>query len=478
VSKAWDFDFIVVGGGGAGLSAAIMARQAGASVMVLEADKKLGGATALSGAVFYAAGTSVQRARGIHDTPEAMFEHVMNLTQWELSPGLMRVMCEMSAPALEWLISLGVNYPPELLTEGGPERILRTHPCKPDVGSTAAELLINAAGAAGVEYALGTRVERLLVEDGRVCGVEALGTELRAPHVLIATGGFGNNMEMIKRLWPTAARHGDDLIAVHAPAPFILGDGIILGEKVGARIVGHDNGLLLPQTGHLGRRMLEDIFLPPWLVVVNKEGRRIMDEMQAYMISSFIVNQQTDMVAYAIYDEAAVRKADADLSWGDPYQSGNTVPAWEEATLRKRIADGTIIKADSIAELAAKTDIDAEALAFTLSKYNADCAQGIDSDFCKDTHLRFPVATPPFYASTIRTTVIGNTNAGLNIDPQCRVLDARDRPIPGLYAAGEVLGCMHGRLYAGGGLAFGGVIIWGRQAGMVVGEAVRAGVPI
>src|SRR5262245_39848682 len=95
-----DFDLIIVGGGGAGLAAGIMARKQGASVMVLEADKKLGGATALSAAVMYACNTSVQKARGITDTPDAMFNYMMTLAGWDTYPRVMRTMCEQSGPAL------------------------------------------------------------------------------------------------------------------------------------------------------------------------------------------------------------------------------------------------------------------------------------------------------------------------------------------------------------------------------------------
>jgi fumarate reductase flavoprotein subunit len=468
----WDFDLIVVGGGGAGLSAAIMAKRAGANVMVLEADKQLGGATLIAGGVFYAAGTSVQRACGIEDSADAMFEHLMNLTQWELRPGLIRLICDLSGPTLEWLISLGVNFPAALLTKGGPETIYRSHPSH-GLGEQIGQVLVNIAGAESVEYAVNTRISSLLVEEGRVCGVRASGMELRAPHVLISTGGFGNNVEMLQRLWPKALRHGERLIAVHDSLPFILGDGITMAEEVGAKVVGHGNGLLMPKTNHLARKVLEGVFLPPWIALVNKEGRRFIDETQPYMISGFYLNQQTDEVGYAIYDEHAVREATQDKSWTDPYGSGVAVPAWEEDTLRKKIADGDIIQADTLAELAHKVGIDAGALEVTLSKYNADCAQGVDTDFLKNTHMRFPVSTPPFYASEIRACVIGNTNAGLNIDQQCRVLDGADNPIPGLYAAGEVLGCVQGRLYNAGGLGIGNAIILGRHAGQLIGEQIR-----
>ena len=473
MSEHSDFDLIVVGGGGAGLSAAITAKRAGANVMVLEADKRLGGATLIAGGVFYAAGTSVQRARGIEDSADAMFEHLMNLTQWELRPGLIRLISDQSGPTLEWLISLGVSFPTNLLTKGGPERVYRAHPSH-GLGTRIGEVLVNIAGAESVEHAVATRVRGLLYEEGAVCGVRTDDATLRAPHVLISTGGFGNNLDMIARLWPKALRHGDRLIAVHDSLPFILGDGITMAEEIGAKIVGHDNGLLMPKTNHLGRRVLEGVFLPPWIALVNKEGRRFLDETQPYFISGFLLNQQTDQVGYAVFDERAVREATQDKSWTDPYGSSVSVPAWEEETLRKKIAEGVIVQGDTIAELAGKCGIDADALTYTLSKYNADCAKGADGEFLKKTHLRFPVVEPPFYASDIHACVIANTNAGLNIDQECRVLDDADRPIPGLYAAGEVLGCVQGRLYNAGGLGIGNAIILGRHAGQVIGEAIQA----
>ena len=122
--------------------------------------------------------------------------------------------------------------------------------------------------------------------------------------------------------------------------------------------------------------------------------------------------------------------------------------------------------------MAQKAGIDGPRLARTIEIYNEDCARGQDRDFCKDTHMRFPVSSPPFYASEMRSCVIGNTFAGLNIDPECRVLDQHDHPIPGLYAAGEVLGCIQGHIYSGGGMAIGAAVILGRQAGKVVGRAV------
>ncbi|MFA5630240.1 MAG: FAD-dependent oxidoreductase [Porticoccaceae bacterium] len=452
-----DFDVIIIGGGGAGLAAGIMARQAGATVMVLEADTKLGGATALSAAVMYACNTSVQRARGIEDSPEAMFRYIMTLASWEANPHIMRVLCEQSGPALEWLISLGVQFPADYLLCSGVEEIPRGHP---SLG--VAPSLINAAGSAGVEYALGTRVESLVQENGRVVGVVADGVTLRGGAVVITTGGFGNNPAMIARHFPTAAAHGTWTYAVHMDAPFIVGDGITLGEDVGAAIVGEDCGLLLPTSG-LGKWI--EAFLPPWIMLVNTRGKRFMDESAPYAVSGYLMNSQPEKRAYAIFDEPTLEVASQDMRFADPYHSGTAMPTWEYNLLRRSIAEGRIIQADSIAELAQKIGVDPAALSATVETYNSDCDRDRDSQFFKAMDTRFPVRQPPFYARETRACVIGQTGAGLDIDTETRVLDHSGRVIPGLYAAGEVLGCAVGKRYSGGGMGICNAMVFGRIAG-------------
>lgn len=453
-----DYDVIVIGGGGAGLSAAIVARNAGASVMVLEADRKLGGATMLSAAVMYASGTSVQRKAGIEgDTPDAMYDYIMTLAGWEHFPRILRTLCENSGPALEWLLSLGVEFPPEYLVCSGVERVPRGHPSR-----GVAQPLINAAGACGVEHSLGTRVESLLIEGGRVVGVRAGGEELRGGAVVIATGGFGNSPEMIARLFPSAAVHGDWTYAVHFAAPFILGDGIKLGESIGAAVVGHDNGLLLPTSG-FGRFV--EAFLPPWIMLVNQKGQRFMDESAPYAVSGYLLNAQPGHHGYALFDEPTLDEASQDLRFADPYHSGAAMPTWEYHMIRRNIASGAVLQANTLAELARKIGVDPVALETTVARYNADCDAGVDRDYFKQSPKHFAMRKPPFYAREVRACVIGQTGAGLEITPGAEVLDVQGRVIPGLYAAGETLGCVQGKRYSGGGLGICNAIVFGRIAG-------------
>ena len=461
-----DFDVIVVGGGGAGLSAAILAKDAGASVMILEADTKLGGSTMLAGGVFFAAGTSVQRKRGIEDTPAAMFDYLMCLNQWELRPNLIRKLCDLSAPTLEWLIELGVDFPSEWLTCAGAETVPRGHPSR-GAGSSIAERLVNAAGARGIEYALNTRVEGLLATQGKIVGVKTPEMDVYSACVILTTGGFGNNSALLKRFYPTAYYHGERTYAVHKDAPFILGDGLIMAERIGADIVGFDTGLLLPASGNA--KVIESE-LPPWLMLVNLEGRRFMDETAPYSVAGYIMNHQTHKRTFAIFDEPTLIKASADTKYSDPYNCGVPIPTWEEATIRQCVVKGKIKTANTIGELATFFGIDGIALEVTVDQYNTDCDRGVDSTFFKKMDQRFPIRQAPFYIAEVRASTIGLTGAGLNINEKAQVLDQHSRPITGLYAAGEVTGCIQGRRYGGGGMGIANSVVFGRIAGA---EAAR-----
>ena len=462
-----DFDVIVVGGGGAGLSAAIEAKQAGASVMVLEADTRLGGATGASAGVFYAADTSVQKARGIADSADAMFEYVMAINQWALKPDVIRYICDESGPAIEWLISLGVHFPPEYLVCSGVENTPRGHPSEGG-GHGIAERLINKAGALGIDTALATRVESLLVEDDQIVGIQTQGTDLRSASTIIATGGFGNNSQMVKRLFPSAGRHYPWTWAVHDSVPFIQGDGIVMGEAVGAGLAGHDTGLLLPTSG-FGKFI--EAFLPPWVMMVNDHGRRFVPECAAYTIVGNLIDEQPGHHAWCIFDEPTLIEASNDSSYLDPYNAGITTPIWEEQTLRREAAAGRIKTAESLEALANICGINPSGLAEQTYRYNQDCAAGRDVSYLKKTPKMFPVRQGPFYAVEVKPAIIGVTGAGLDIDRQCRVLTKAGKPISGLYAAGETAGVTQGKRYAGGGFSIGPAVILGREAGR---QAARA----
>lgn len=462
MTRVNDYDVIVVGGGGGGMAAALESRRCGASVVILEADTHLGGATANSGGVFYACGTSIQRAAGIdNDTPQAVYDYLMTLNQWDARPDLIRFYADHCGPALEWLIELGAEFSPRWLTRSGVDSVPRGHSCE-GAGQGIADALINAVGVAGIEVVLDCRVQSLIHEGGRVIGVRAQDTELYAASVVVTTGGFGNSPEMIRRHYPSAWHEGWTW-AVHRNNPYILGDGITLGEAVGAGIVGHDTGLTLPTSGFW--QALEP-WLPPWIMVVNKRGERFMSELSPYTVCGYLIEQQPERRAWAIFDDRALVEASMDIRYLDPYNAGINIPTWEEPTIRDQVGKGRVKVSDSLEGLAAAVDIDAATLVQSVEIYNQSCDLGEDIQFHKNAPKLFPIRTGPFYAVEIRSAIIGNTAAGLDVDLRMRVLDGHKRPISGLYAAGEVLGCFQGARYGGGGLAVGNAIVLGREAGV------------
>lgn len=462
MSRANDYDVIVIGGGGGGLAAALEARRAGASVVILEADKHLGGATASSGGVFYACGTSIQREAGIdNDRPQDVYDYLMTLNQWDARPDLIRFYAERCGPTLEWLRDMGAVFSPRWLVRSGVDAVPRGHSCE-GAGQGIADALINAVGAAGIEVVLDCRVQSLIQEDGRVVGVRAQDTELYAPSVIVTTGGFGNSPEMIQKYYPSAWHEGWTW-AVHRNNPFILGDGITLGEAVGAGIVGHDTGLTLPTSGFW--QALEP-WLPPWIMVVNQRGERFMSELSPYTVCGYLIEKQPERRAWAIFDDRALVEASMDIRYLDPYNAGINIPTWEEPTIRDQVAKGRVKVSDALEGLAALVGIDGETLVRSVEIYNEDSDRGEDVHFHKNAPKLFPIRSGPFYAVEIRSAIIGNTAAGLDIDIGTRVLDQHKRPISGLYAAGEVLGCFQGARYGGGGLAVGNAIVFGREAGV------------
>ncbi len=465
---AFDYDVIVIGGGGAGMSAAITASDAGARVALIEAGEQLGGSTALSGGVVYGAATSVQQAAGITDDhADAMFEYYMTLNQHKVEPAIVRRLCDGAGPAIEWLIAIGVQFDPAELYPSGVESVARGHKATNN-GAAIAAALDREVSRRDIDVSRRCRVTQLHRDAaGRVRGVCINGDVVTSATVVIATGGFGHNRLLLNRYYPEAARHGDWTWAISART--CVGDGLLMGLDAGADVAGHDRGLLLTTPGFY--KDLE-VFVPGWLVYVNREGRRFIDETTEYAVMSGVVKDQLGGSVFAIFDDAARRTAEPEPRYAAAHKAGIITLNWVTDKIDEQIARGKVLKADSLPELAEMAGIEAETLQSTLARYNADFADGVDSRFHKDPALMKPVATPPFYAAEIRPAIVCLTSTGLRVDADMQVLDRHDLPIEGLFAAGEVAGGVLGDRYIGGGNSIANAIVFGRQAGSLA--AMRA----
>jgi len=233
------------------------------------------------------------------------------------------------------------------------------------------------------------------------------------------------------------------------------GDGIALGAQAGASMAGTNHGDLLLTSG-----VTKDIepYTPGWLVYVNRDGRRFVDEAGPYTVMPGVFREHGGS-AWCIFDEASRAQAKADPN--SPFGAGT----WVAETLELAADQGTVRRAATLDELAGHMGVPPRALRHTVDTYNADCARGRDSKYFKDPSVMRPIADPPFYGVELRPAVAVVTGYGVRIDADARVLDTDDRPIPGLYAAGEVTGNVLGEQYVGGGNAIGSALIFGRIAG-------------
>ncbi|MGH6614586.1 FAD-dependent oxidoreductase [Sphingomonas sp.] len=452
-----DCDVLIVGGGGAGMAAAIEAADQGAAVAVLEAGTRPGGSTALSGGVVYAAGTSIQRAAGWDDDAERMYRYYMTFNRWNLEPWLIRRLCEESAPTLGWLLGLGVEMPVDGLYVSGVEDVPRGHHTRGS-GAALLEHLLGAASARGVAINSGVRVEALLVEQGRVAGVVAQGAVMRAGAVVLATGGYGANRAMLAEFNPEIAEQ-DERWSFYFGSETSRGDGIRMAREAGAAVTGA--GRLLVNASPGFSRDVAD-FHPPWLVFVNRHGQRFMDETWPYCIAGHRIEEQPGRRCFAIFDEPARAASPSRHPFADKLGVGDF--AYSGDRLAAEVATGRVIAAASLDELAARAGIDPVGLAGTVTRYNADVRGGGDRQFFKQGALA-TIETAPFYAAEVHAASFGATSAGVRIDPDARVLGADAGSIPGLYAAGETAGGVLGERYVGGGNYLSNALIFGRIAG-------------
>jgi flavocytochrome c len=457
-----DVDVVVIGSGAAGLAAALTARRCGAErVLVAESEGVVGGSSRLSGGLIMGAGTRYQRAQGIHDTPAALFHDYVQLNRWNIDTAVVQRFIERAGETVEWLGDLGVEYHDQLVF-GGDEPVPRVH-VPIGRGQAMVDALHTACREADVDIALGRRVDRLITDtNGAVVGVAVDDDLVSCAAVVIATGGFGNNPDKLATHFPSAAATGN---AWYIGADGSRGDGLDLGSQVDAQTTGHDRGLRLM---HAGFAPIYEAYIPGWLVLVNRDGRRFCDETAPYGMMDFLVRQQGDRV-FAICDRATLESATAvgvaRYKQMIPGSSKRQSPHWTTDVVDQMVSDGRVHSADSLDALALQLGMSAKHLVGTIDRYNRGVACGDDDEFAKDPKFLEPVAVAPFYGVEMRPATVCFTAYGLRTDRDARVLDNASRPIDGLFAAGECTGGVVGAQYVGSGNSYANITVFGRIAG-------------
>jgi fumarate reductase flavoprotein subunit len=456
-----DFDVLVIGSGAAGLSAALAARQAGAErVLVAEGEGIIGGSSRLSGGLMMGAGTRYQKAQGIEDSPEALFHDYMTLNQWKVESAVVERLTQRAGQAVEWLGDLGVEFY-EQLVFGGDETLPRVH-CPIGRGQAVVDVLYRSCRESGIEFALGQRVDRLLVSDGAVVGIAVGDDEITAGSVVIATGGFGASEEKRKELFPSVFDTG---WSYYIGADGSRGDALDFTRELNAQVTGYNRGLRLLHTDF---DKMYEAYIPGWLILVNHQGRRFCNETAPYGIMDGLLQEQGDS-AFAIFDHKALVDATelgvARYKQQIPGSTKRQSPHWNLDIIEMMLKEGKVQKRDSLDDLAAAIGVPAQNLAATVDRVNELVELHEDQDYLKDPKFLEPIASGPFYAVEVRPATCCFTACGLRINREGEVLDEAGRPIPGLYAAGEVTGGVIGPRYVGSGNSYGNCVTMGRVAG-------------
>lgn len=462
---SYDYDLVVIGAGGAGLAAAVSAAQHGLRVLVLESEAEIGGSTQLSAGMLTAAGTDVQRALGVDDSAQRMFQHYMDLNQWRVLPGPTRMFCEQSSAVIDWLLGLGVEIPAQLsqnahvpgLTRAGVEDVWRGHVPK-DQGYGLVQALDRARRRLEIDLALGSRATDLLRDGSAVCGVVVDDAEVTAPSVVVASGGLAQNRELVREYFPDAGIAGDSLFVVAAPGS--RGDHIALAERHDLSLFGHGWGLLLVTAEFQRFHHWQSGFPPASRIHVNTDGHRCMDEDAPYAVSPGILKDHGGFV-WAVFDETA--RTGLPPGYAD----------WAADRILEEVGKGVVRCADTLPELAARIGVPAANLVQSVERFNALFGRGHDEDFLRHESLAAkqvdpklpPVGTGPFYAVRMLPAELVCTHTGLRIDSRARVLDTSGQVVPGLYAAGEAAGGILGERYVGGGNSVAHALVLGRLAG-------------
>lgn len=445
------YDVVVIGSGGAGFSAAITAKDNGANVVILEKMPTVGGNSLISGAEMAAAGNWLQPKLGItDDSVELHYQDTLKGGDNKGDPAVVRVLVDNALAAAEWCRDvIGVEFEDNLFWFGGHSRKRSLIP----KGATGTEFIKKFSAAAkerNIPIITGMKAEELILDaSGRVVGVKATmdgkAYQFKASRgVVIATGGFSANVGMRTQ---ANSFYGAGFKTTNMPGA--TGDGIVMGTKVGAEAVNMGYIQTYPMCDPVsGAIELIDDARFEGAILVNQEGRRFVEELERRDVMSKAILNQTGQYCYALFNGTVEKKSQAVTNHQD-----------EVEVFTKT---GILHKADTLDEIASFFKIPADSLKATVARVNEFAKTGKDLDF--NYRGKFvDLSTGPYWMYR-GVPSVHHTMGGLRINTKAQVLTPEGKPIPGLWAAGEVTGCTHGTNRLGSN-AYADIIVFGRIAG-------------
>ncbi|MCX8581289.1 flavocytochrome c [Gilliamella sp. B3482] len=435
------YDVVVVGSGGAGLAAAIQAHDLGASVVVVEKMSVIGGNTNKASAGMNAAETKFQKLKGIVDSKDLFYKETLTGGKNKNNPELLRYFVENAPDAIDWLDNNGIEL--SGITTTGGMSIDRTH--RPASGAAVGGFLISGLqkniNRRGIEVMLDTNVTEILTENHKVVGVKVSEEDgsvqtIKAKVVIIATGGFSANREMVEKYRPDLKGF---VTTNHKGA---TGSGIMILEKLGAGTVDMKEIQIHPTVEQTTSYLISESIRGGGAILVSQKGQRFVNELDTRDKVSAEIIKLPEHYAYILFDQQ-VRN--------------------ENKAVEEYVSHDLVVQADTIKDLADKLSIDSNTLSQTVERYNQFAETKRDEDFGRTTGMRHPINKGPFYVIKIAPGV-HHTMGGVTINTDTQVLDTDKHVIQGVFAAGEVVGGVHGANRIGGN-AVADIIIFGMQAG-------------
>ena len=454
------YDVVVIGAGGAGFSAAITASDAGAKVVLLEKMPNVGGNSLVSGAEMAAAGNWVQKKLGIEgDSVELHYQDTMKGGDMKGDPAVVRTMVENALPAAEWCRDvIGVEFQEDnLFFFGGHSRKRALIP----VGHTGTEFIAKFQAKAdelGIPVITNMKAEELIKDkDGRVVGVKATmdGSEYTfnaKGGVVLATGGFGANPEMVKKYNPKI----DERFKT-TDAPGSTGEALYMAERAGAELVNmgyiQTYPICDPLSGAI--ELIADARFDG-AIMLNQEGKRFVEELQRRDVLSEAILNQTGQYCWVLWNDNIGKISNTVKAHANEYEAFTKQGIMTTCDDLKCIADFTKIPFDQLRK--------------TVKRVSDMAGKGNDKDFNHRSGLVDMQQGKYYVIKAVPST--HHTMGGVRINEKAEALTAEGKVIPGLWAAGEVTGVTHGTNRLGGN-AYTDIIVFGRIAGEAAAKAAK-----
>lgn len=434
-------DIVVIGAGGAGMTAAIEAVQNGATnVVILEKMPQTGGNTTRSTGGLNASETKYQKADGIEDSNELFIEDTMKGGKNLNDLNLVTTLVENSAAAVDWVNEIGGDLSVVGMFGGASVKRIHRPSDTSAVGPMLVKTLNNKLAELKVPVLLETKADEILVdENGAVCGVKATNAEgqftIDCKTVVLATGGFGANQEMV-------VKYKADLAGFNTTNQAgATGDGIVMATEVGAGLIDMDQIQTHPTVNPDTQMMYTEGVRGNGAILINTEGKRFVNELETRDVVSAAILKQPEAYCWLVFDQN-VRDS--------------------LAAIESYIKAGIVFEDDTLEGLAGKIGVDATALSETMATYASYVTAGTDKEFGR-ADMEQPLQTAKFYAAKC-VPAIHHTMGGVKIDTTAQVLKEDGTPIAGFFAAGEVTGGVHGANRLGGN-AVTDIVVFGRIAG-------------